>query len=160
MEDSTGHYNIKISFEADFISVQVRHQRDQQVDSQNNIDQQSEASNQQKSPTPMQNQDTQTDPQSTTSRKTQTSTQTSDPVPQPPPLPITEEVIKMAKEEAFEIQIENFVKISDDLHLADAIYQVALKFIDPINALTHEKEARGITELYNQECSRLTSSTI
>jgi hypothetical protein len=155
MEDSTGHYNIKISFEADFISVQVRHQRDQQVNSQNNIDQQTEASNQQKSPTPMQNQDTQTDPQSTTSRKSQTDTQTTtcqdtqtDPDHQ---LPITEEVIEMAKEEAFEIQIENFVKISDDLHLTDAIYEVALKFIDPINALTHEKEARGITEQYKQD---------
>ena len=57
----------------------------------------------------------------------------------------------MAKEEAFEIQIENLVKISDDLHLADAMYLVALKFIDPINALTHEKEARGITEQYKQD---------
>jgi hypothetical protein len=66
-------------------------------------------------------------------------------------LPITEEVIEMAKEEAFEIQIENFVKISDDLHLTDAMYEVALKFIDPINALTHEKEARGITEQYKQD---------
>jgi len=158
MEDSTGHYNIKISFEADFISVQVRQQREQQADSKDKINQQTEASNQQKSPTPMQNQDTQTDLQSTTSRKTQTSTQTSmcqdtqtEPVPQLPPLPITEEVIEMAKEEALEIQIENFVKISDDLHLTDAIYLVALKFIDPINALTHEREARGITEQYKQD---------
>jgi hypothetical protein len=43
------------------------------------------------------------------------------------------------------------VKISDDLHLTDAIYLVALKFIDPINALTHEREARGITEQYKQD---------
>ncbi len=157
MEDSTGHYNIKISFEADFISVHVRHQRDQQVESQN-IDQQTEEPNQQKSPTPMQNQDTQTDPQSATSRKTQTDTQTTtcqdtqtDPDPKSLQLPITEEVIEMAKEEAFEIQIENFVKISDDLYLASAIYEVALKFIDPINALTHEKEARGVTEQYKQD---------
>jgi hypothetical protein len=158
MEDSTGHYNIKISFEADFISAQVRHQREQQDEPQHNINRHTEASIQQKSPTPMQNQDTQTDLQSTTSRKTQTNTQTSmsqdtqtETVPQLPPLPITEEVIEIAKQEALEIQIENFVKISDDLHLADAMYLVALKFINPINALTHEREARGITQQYKQD---------
>jgi hypothetical protein len=158
MEDSTGHYNIKLSFEADFISVHVRNQRDKQVNLQDNSDQQNEAPNQQKSPKPMQNQDTQTDPQSTTSRKIQTNTQATtcqdtqtDPDPQLPQIPITEEVIEIAKEEAFEIQIENFVKISDDLHLADAMYEVALKFIDPINALTHEKEARGLSTQYQQD---------
>jgi hypothetical protein len=158
MEDSTGHHNIKISFEADFISVHVRHQRDKQVNLHNNTDQQNEASNQQKSPTAMLNQDTQTDPQSTTSRRIQTDIQTTtcqntqtDPDPQLPQLPITEEVIEIAKEEAFEIQIENFVKISDNLHLADAMYEVALKFIDPINALTHEKEARGLTKQYQED---------
>jgi hypothetical protein len=158
MEDSTGHYNIKISFEADFISVHVRNQRDKQVNHQDSPDQQNEASSQQKFPQPMKNQDTQTDPQSTTSRKIQTNTQTTTcqttqthPGPQLPQLPITEEVIEIAKEEAFAIQIENFIKISDDLHLADAMYEVALKFIDPINALTHEKEARGLSTQYQQD---------
>jgi hypothetical protein len=147
MEDSTGHYNIKVSFEADFISIHVRNQRDKQATPQDNPDQQNETSIQQKSPKPMQNQDTQTDPQTSTSQDTQTDPQE----PQAPQVPITEEVIEIAKEEAFEIQNENFIKLSDDLHLTDAMYEVALKFIDPINALTHKREARGRTKQYQQD---------
>jgi len=146
MEDSTGHYNIKVSFEADFISIHIRNQRDKQANPQDNPDQQNETSSQPRSPKPMQNQDTQTDQQVSVSQDTQT-----DPQEPQAPLPITEEVIEIAKEEAFEIQIENFVKLSDDLHLTAAMYEVALRFIDPINALTHEKEARGITKQYQQD---------
>ena len=147
MEDSTGHYNIKISFEADFISSYTRNQRDKQANLEDNTNQQMGASTQPTSPKPMQNQDTQTDQSVSTNQDTQTEPTE----PQVPHLPITEEVLEIAKEEALEIQIENFMKISDDLHMADAMYLVALKFIDPINALTHEREARGITEQYKQD---------
>jgi hypothetical protein len=95
MEDSTSHYNIKVSFEADFISIHVRNQRDKQANPQNNPDQQNETSSQQKSSKPMQNQGTQTDQQTSTSQDTQTDPQE----PQAPQLPITEEVIEITKEE-------------------------------------------------------------
>jgi hypothetical protein len=99
------------------------------------------------SPTPMQSHDTQTDSQTITCQATQTDTQEN----HTPQLPIMAEVIEIAKEEAFKIQIENFIKISDDLHLTEAMYEVALKFIDPINMLTHEQEARGRTKHYQHD---------
>jgi hypothetical protein len=120
MEDSTGHYNIKISFEADFISIHVRNKQDKQATPEatsNQENETSETSGQPKSPTPMQSQDTQTDPPTTTCQTTQTDPQED----QTTQLPITAEVIEIAKEEAFEIQIENFIKLSDDLHLTDAM---------------------------------------
>jgi hypothetical protein len=76
MEDSTGHYNIKVSFEADLISIHVRNKRDKQATPEDTPNQRNETSSEPKSPKPMQNQDTQTDPQTTTCRKTQTDSQT------------------------------------------------------------------------------------
>jgi hypothetical protein len=147
MEDNTGHYNIKVSFEADFISIHVRNKQDKEETTEAAVKENNESSSQQMSPTPMQSQDTQTGPPTTSCQTTQTDPQED----QTPQIPITAEVIKIAKEEAFEIQIENFIKLSDDLHLDQAMYQVALKFIDPINALTHELEVRNITEQYKQD---------
>jgi hypothetical protein len=147
MEDNTGHYNIKVSFEADFISSHVRNKQDKDTTAEAAIGENNQSSSQSTSPTQMQNHDTQTDSQTTACQATQTDPQEN----QTLQLPITAEVIEIAKEEAFEIQIENFIKISDDLHLTEAMYKVALKFIDPINALTHEREARGRTKQYKHD---------
>jgi hypothetical protein len=147
MEDSTGHYNIKVSFEADFISTHVRNNQDKETATEAAVKDKNESSCQPRYPSPILNQDMQTDHQTTTCQATQTDPQED----QTPQLPITAEVIEIAKEEAFEIQIENFIKLSDNLHLDEAMYQVALKLIDPINALTHELKARGRTEQYKQD---------
>jgi hypothetical protein len=125
--DSICHHNIKISFEADFTPTHLQNKAIKTTENTNE-NEENQAAGKQDTPGP-------------SSLKESIPPKSESPRP-----PVTAEIMKMAKEEALEIQIKNFLQISYNLRLKEAMYQVTLKLIEPINALSYKMDTKGKTK--------------